>query len=164
MRPASPFLALGAIVLALVLAPAVAKPGIAQDGPQPRLLTTPLVITTATGEHRFTVEMALTGEQSARGLMFREQLGSDEGMLFDFRRDQIVTMWMRNTILSLDMIFISRDGRVATIAERTTPFSEAQISSRVPVRAVLEVPAGTAQRLSIRPGDRVRNVTFGNAP
>jgi uncharacterized membrane protein (UPF0127 family) len=164
MRPASPLLALGALILALVLAHAADKPVNAQDGPQPRLLTTPLTITTSSGEHRFTVEMAVTPEQSARGLMFREQLAPNEGMLFDFHRDQIVTMWMRNTILSLDMIFISREGQVATIAERTTPFSESVISSRVRVRAVLEVPAGTAQRLGIRPGDRVRNAMFGNAP
>jgi uncharacterized membrane protein (UPF0127 family) len=162
MRPASPLIALGVMILALVLAPAFAKPGIAQDGPQPRLMTSPLTITTANGQHRFTVEMALTPQQSARGLMFREHLGADEGMIFDFGRDQVVSMWMRNTILSLDMIFIGRDGRVASIAERTVPFSEAIISSQVPVRAVLEVPAGTVQRLGIRVGDRVRNMIFGN--
>jgi uncharacterized membrane protein (UPF0127 family) len=136
----------------------------AQDAPQPRLRTTPLAITTVTGEHRFTVEMAISPEQKARGLMFRTAMPADEGMLFDFGRDDIVTMWMRNTILSLDMIFIDRDGRVATIAERTTPFSEAIISSRVPVRAVLEVNAGVARRIGLRRGDRVRNVIFGNGP
>jgi uncharacterized membrane protein (UPF0127 family) len=136
----------------------------AQTGPQPRLRTTPLTIQTATGEHRFTAEMAITPEQTSRGLMFRESVPDGEGMLFDFGRDEVVTMWMRNTPVSLDMIFIRRDGRVATVAENTTPLSEAIISSRTPVRAVFEVRAGTARRLAVRPGDQVRNVLFGNAP
>lgn len=136
----------------------------AQDGPQPRLATSPLVIETATGSHRFTVEMALSSEQMSRGLMFRATMPADEGMLFDFGRVDMVSMWMRNTILSLDMLFIDRDGVVRHIAERTTPFSEAIISSRVPVRAVLELNAGAARRIGLRVGDRVRNVIFGTAP
>jgi hypothetical protein len=136
----------------------------AQDGPQPRLRTTPLVAETVTGRHRFTVEMAISPTETARGLMFRTAMPQDEGMLFDFGRDEIVTMWMRNTILPLDMVFIDREGRVASIAERTTPFSEAVISSRVPARAVLEVNAGTVRRIGLRVGDRVRNVIFGNGP
>lgn len=136
----------------------------AQNGPQPRLRTTTLTITTNTGTHAFTVEMAETNEQKARGLMFRTTMAPDEGMLFDFRRDDIVTMWMQNTILPLDMIFISREGRVVSVAERTTPYSTDTISSRVPARAVLEVNAGTARRIGLRVGDVVRNVSFGNAP
>lgn len=136
---------------------------VAQTGPQPRLRTTTLTVTTATGTHAFTVEMAETPEQKSRGLMFRTTMAPDEGMLFDFRRDEVITMWMQNTILPLDMVFITRDGRVATIAERTTPYSTDTISSQVPVRAVLEVNAGTARRIGLRPGDQVRNVVFGNA-
>jgi uncharacterized protein len=139
-------------------------PADAQTGPQPRLRTTPLVLTTVTGQHRFTVEMALTDEQRAIGLMFRENVPADEGMLFDFGRDDVVAMWMRNTIVSLDMVFIRADGTVAHVAERTTPQSLDIVSSRTPVRAVLELAAGTARRIGLRPGDRARNVIFGNGP
>ncbi len=76
-------------------------------------------------------------------------------MLFDFKRDQEVAMWMKNTYVSLDMIFIQSDGRIRTIAENTEIESEKIIPSRGPVRAVLEVAAGTARKLGIRPGDRV---------
>lgn len=160
MRPA-----FGAVLGALLIAMfAQVWPVTAQTGPQPRLRTTPLTVTTQSGTHAFTVEMAETPDQMSRGLMFRTSMAPDEGMLFNFRRDEIVTMWMMNTILPLDMVFITRDGRVATVAERTTPFSTDVVSSRVPVRAVLELNAGTAARIGLKPGDQVRNVLFGNAP
>jgi uncharacterized protein len=149
---------------AMVLTSAAADAQTGQGTPQPRLRTTPFAVTTATGPHSFTVEMALTPEQMSRGLMFRRDMAPDEGMLFDFGRDQVITMWMENTILSLDMIFLSADGRVLHIAERTTPFSRDIVSSTVPARAVLEVIAGTARRIGLRVGDRARNVIFGNAP
>lgn len=154
------------IVQALLVALALVVGGwaYAQTGPQPRLLTTPLVLTTVTGRHVFTVEMALTDEQRSIGLMFREAVPADEGMLFDFGRDDVVAMWMRNTIVSLDMVFIRANGTVAHVAERTTPHSLDIVSSRTPVRAVLELAAGTARRIGLRPGDRVQNVIFGNAP
>jgi uncharacterized membrane protein (UPF0127 family) len=160
MRPAFGAV-LGALFLAMILH---VWPAQAQTGPQPRLRTTPLTITTASGTHTFTVEMAETPDQMARGLMFRTTMAPDEGMLFNFRRDEIVTMWMQNTILPLDMVFITRDGRVATVAERTTPYSTDVVSSRVPVRAVLELNAGTAARIGLKPGDQLRNALFGNAP
>lgn len=134
----------------------------AQVGPQPTLPQSELVIETATGRHRFLVELANTPETMSRGLMFRERMAADAGMLFDFRRDGEVAFWMRNTILPLDMLFIDRTGRIANIAERTVPFSEATVPSQVPVRAVLEVNAGTAQRLGIRVGDRVTHAIFRN--
>jgi len=81
--------------------------------------------------------------------------------LFDFGRDQMVAMWMKNTYVSLDMIFIRADGRIAHIAENTTPHSEAIVSSRVPVRGVLEVVAGTAKKLGVQPGDKVVHRWFG---
>jgi uncharacterized protein len=119
-----------------------------------------LVVESSTGSHRFTVELALTPEQQRRGLMFRRELADDRGMLFDFGTERPVTMWMRNTYIPLDMIFIRADGTIHHIAEDTTPLSDATIVSRGPVRAVLEVNAGTAERLGIAPGDRVRHEIF----
>lgn len=123
--------------------------------------TDSLVIATAAGErHDFTVELALTPEQQARGLMFRESLAEDAGMLFVYPSDRNIAMWMRNTLISLDMLFLDRRGRILRIAERTTPLSEATISSGRPARAVLEVPAGTARRLGLSRGDRVLHAAF----
>ena len=113
--------------------------------------------------HRFTIELAATPEDRARGLMFRERMAPDHGMLFDFRRVEPVTMWMRNTVLPLDMLFIAPDGRITGIAADTVPYSEAIIPSPGPVRAVLELNAGTARRLGIRTGDRVLHPIFGGA-
>jgi uncharacterized protein len=116
-----------------------------------------LEITTKTGKHVFSVELAVTEEERQRGLMFRHSVPEFYGMLFDFERDQEVAMWMKNTFVSLDMIFIEKDGRIRTIAENTEVKSEKVISSRGPVRAVLEVVAGTARKLGIQPGDRVES-------
>lgn len=136
----------------------------AQTGPQPRLPTEKLVIVTRDGRrHDFTVEMALAPEQQMTGLMFRPEVKPDEGMLFDWGTPRESAMWMRNTITSLDMVFIAADGRVHRIAERTVPYSLASIESRGPVRATLELAAGTAERLGIRVGDRVEQRIFGTA-
>lgn len=110
--------------------------------------------------HIFMVEMARNDAQRARGLMFRQSMPQDQGMLFDFERDQMVTMWMKNTYLSLDMIFILADGRVHRIESRTEPESERTISSGVPVRAVLELNANVANRLGLRQGDRIVHPMF----
>ena len=120
-----------------------------------------LEIVTKTGVHVFAVELAVTDEERARGLMFRKELPEGQGMLFDFKRDQDVSMWMENTYVSLDMIFIRADGRIARIAENTEPLSRRIISSGGPVRAVLEVVAGTAKKLGIAPGDKVAHPMFG---
>jgi uncharacterized membrane protein (UPF0127 family) len=120
----------------------------------------PLTIATQNGPQRFKVEMALTDRQITRGLMFRRTLAERGGMLFDFHTDQTVTMWMKNTLLPLDMIFIRADGRVARIAANTTPQSTSIISSEEPVRAVLEVRGGTARKFGISPGDRVEHRMF----
>jgi uncharacterized membrane protein (UPF0127 family) len=113
-----------------------------------------------TGVHVFAVEMATTDAERSRGLMFRRSLPPGRGMLFDFKQDQLISMWMRNTYISLDMIFIRGDGTIARIAENTEPLSERIISSGVPVLAVLEVVAGTARRLGLAPGDRVAHPIF----
>ena len=114
-----------------------------------------LEIASKSGVHVFAVELAVTEEERARGLMFRRSVPDSYGMLFDFKRDQEVTMWMRNTYVSLDMIFIQSDGRIRHIAESTETESDKIIPSGGPVRAVLEVAAGTARKLGIEPGDRV---------
>ncbi len=122
----------------------------------------PLEIIGKSGVHTFAVEMALTPEDQARGLMFRRELPEGQGMLFDFQREQPATFWMKNTYVSLDMIFIRADGRILRIAENTVPLSEALVPSGGPVRAVLEVVAGTARKLGIAPGDRVAHPIFSD--
>ncbi len=114
-----------------------------------------LEITSKTGVHVFSVELAVTDEGRERGLMYRRSVPEFYGMLFDFERDQEVAMWMKNTYVSLDMIFIQSDGRIRRIAENTEVESLRIISSGGPVRAVLEVAAGTARKLGIEAGDRV---------
>lgn len=119
-----------------------------------------LEIITKSGVHVFTVELAVTDEERARGLMFRRELPPGRGMLFDFKQDSPVSMWMENTYIPLDMIFIRSDGSIARIAENTEPMSRRIVSSGGPVRAVLEVIAGTARKLGIAAGDRVAHPMF----
>jgi uncharacterized membrane protein (UPF0127 family) len=119
-----------------------------------------LEIASRSGVHVFAVELAVTDEERQRGLMFRRSLPESYGMLFDFKRDQDVSMWMHNTYVSLDMIFIQGDGRIRRIAESTETLSDKIIPSGGPVRAVLEVVAGTAKRYGIEPGDRVASPIF----
>ena len=114
-----------------------------------------LEIVTAKARHGFTVEIVDTDETRAKGLMFRKDMAPDHGMLFDFRREQPVWFWMKNTYLPLDMIFTRADGTILSIATDTTPLSEATVPSGGPVRFVLEVVAGTSARLGLRPGDRL---------
>ncbi len=119
-----------------------------------------LEIITGSGSAVFMVEIAKTPEQKARGLMYRKQMPADHGMLFDFGREQLIMMWMKNTFLSLDMIFINADGRIRKIAENTKPLSLEIIESKAKVRAVLELLGGTAKRLGLKPGDLVRHPIF----
>lgn len=121
---------------------------------------TALVITEH-GSHAFTVELAETAEDRARGLMHRRELDPAAGMLFDFKTEQPVHFWMKNTYVPLDMIFIRADGTVAAIAEDTVPHSTTVVPSLEPVRFVLEVVAGTARRIGLRPGDRVVHALIG---
>lgn len=114
-----------------------------------------LKIETLDGVHNFDVEVATNDAQRARGLMFRNEMAPDAGMLFLYRRDRILTMWMANTYLPLDMLFIASDGRIVSIARNTIPLSRTTITSRKRARAVLELNAGTARRLGIKAGDRV---------
>jgi uncharacterized membrane protein (UPF0127 family) len=134
-------------------------------GPQPELPKEKLVIVTRAGaRHVFNVEMALTMRQQTVGEMFRPTVPEDGGMLFDWGTSRESRMWMRNTVASLDMIFINSDGTIRSIAENAVPQSLAVIDSRGAVRATLEVAAGTAARLDIRVGDKVLQRIFSNAP
>ncbi|RKE84899.1 DUF192 domain-containing protein [Rhizobium sp. AG855] len=115
-----------------------------------------LTITTQAGKQlEFEVEWALTAEQRARGLMERETLADNAGMLFDFGETRMVTMWMANTPLSLDMVFIDEAGVVVRVAEKTTPFSEAIVGSGKPVRYALEIRGGRAAELGLTAGARL---------
>lgn len=120
-----------------------------------------LEIITKTGVQVFAVEMAKTDEERATGLMYRKELPEGRGMLFDFAPEQNISMWMKNTFIPLDMIFIRGDGRILRIAENTEPQSLKTIPSGGPARAVLEVIAGTAKKFGIAPGDRVAHPLFG---
>ena len=136
------FVLLGLVLAALPLAGASAK-------------TDTLTIVTSDASHEFNVELALTAAERAKGLMFRRTMADNEGMLFDFGREQTINMWMRNTYISLDMIFAFEDGTINRIAEQTEPHSERTIPSGGKVRYVLEIKGGLARRLGISPGDRI---------
>ena len=120
----------------------------------------PLEIVTKAGVQVFSVEMAATEEEKTTGLMYRKELPDGKGMLFDFSPAQEISMWMKNTYISLDMIFIRADGRILRIAENTEPMSTKIISSGGLAKGVLEVIAGTAQKYGIAPGDRVAHPLF----
>jgi len=119
-----------------------------------------LEIVTKGGVRVFEVEMAVTPQEQESGLMYRRELPEGKGMLFDMGEERPAVFWMKNTYVSLDMIFIRADGSIARIAESTTPLSEARISSGALVRGVLEVAAGTARRYGIAPGDWVGHRLF----
>jgi uncharacterized membrane protein (UPF0127 family) len=123
-------------------------------------LLQPLTIVTASGRHTFEVELADNDASRAQGLMYRRSLAPDRGMLFDFKRVEPISMWMQNTYVSLDMLFIRPDGTIARVATNAEPLSTRTIPSGEPVLAVLEVVAGTAARLGIKPGDKVEHPLF----
>jgi uncharacterized membrane protein (UPF0127 family) len=120
----------------------------------------PLEIVTKSGVQVFSVEMATTEQEKETGLMYRKEVPDGKGMLFDFSPPQEISMWMKNTYVSLDMIFIRADGRILRIAENTEPLSTRIISSQGLAKGVLEVVAGTAKKYGIEPGDRVGHPLF----
>jgi uncharacterized protein len=122
-----------------------------------------VIETAGGGKFRFNVEMAETMAQQAQGLMFRRQMAADAGMLFPYAAPQVAAFWMKNTFIPLDMLFIAADGRISHIHPNAAPQSEASISSKGPVKAVLELNGGLAARLGVRVGDVVRHAVFGNA-
>jgi uncharacterized protein len=146
------------------MASGLAQMGKPITGPQPTLPTEKLVIVTKDGKrHDFNVEMALTPEQQEIGLMFRPTVAPDGGMLFDWVTPHSSQMWMRNTISPLDMVFINADGTIRSIIENAVPQSLAVLDSHGPVRATLELAAGTTARLGITVGDRVEAPIFSKA-
>jgi hypothetical protein len=120
----------------------------------------PLDFMTASGAHHFSVEVMRTPAQLERGLMFRRFMPADRGMLFDFQVEQPVMMWMKNTYIPLDMVFIKRNGMVASVAKNAEPLSERIIPSGASVYAVVELNAGTADRIGLATGDRVVQALF----
>ncbi|MFN7178725.1 DUF192 domain-containing protein [Hyphomonas sp.] len=125
-----------------------------------QLPVTPLTITSGEKTHAFTVEIASTPEEIQQGLMFRESLAPDAGMLFDFGQSRPASMWMKNTLIPLDMLFMDETGRVVAIARNAVPRSTRSLGPGVPVRAVLELPGGRARELGIVPGDIVKHPIF----
>jgi uncharacterized protein len=145
LRPAFPALAALVLMAGSAYAQALETLSIAIQGGQ---------------KQTFKVEVARNDADRSQGLMFRRSMPADQGMLFDFERVQPVSMWMQNTYLSLDMLFIRPDGTIARIAANTEPLSTRTISSGEPVLSVLELNAGTAAKLGIKPGDRVEHSIF----
>ena len=148
MRQRYGFGVLGLLAALLAAAPAAFAGDIAFGRAEVR-------IGTAAGVRLFHVELAETPEQRARGLMFRRALAPDAGMLFLFPERERPTMWMANTWLPLDMLFIAADGRIVHLFPNAVPRSRLTVSSPRPARMVLELGGGTARRLGIAPGDRL---------
>lgn len=147
------------LVCALFAALPLTPPATAKDAePLPITVSADeVVLQTASGTHRFTIEIADDPMERARGLMFREDMARDHGMLFDFGAEDLRSFWMKNTPLPLDIIFVKADGTVVSIAENTTPFSTAPIDSADTARFVFEVNAGVSEDIGLMPGDRLHH-------
>ena len=124
---------------------------------------TRVVVDATTGPAVFTVEVASDDASQQKGLMFRTELAPDAGMLFDFHSSGPRSFWMKNTPLSLDLIFIRADGTIANVVTNAMPYSTQSIMSSEPVRAVLEINGGRAAKLGIEPGQTVHAEIFRNA-
>lgn len=146
------------VILCALIAIPLAAP--AADGPIAFPTGEVAVVTGEDERHDFTVEIARTSDQHARGLMYRRELATDHGMLFLYDPVRPVTMWMKNTYVPLDMLFITPSGRITRIRERTVPESTTPIPSGGPVKAVLELRGGTVDRLDIETGDTVAHAAF----
>lgn len=140
-------LLLTAVVAWLLPAPLLACPNVG-------LSRAPVVFETAKGTHRYMVEQALTADQQSCGLMFREKMARGEGMIFPFSPPRVTAFWMMNTPLPLDLVFVGPDQRVVSIG-RGKPYSQALIESGGVTAAVIELNAGEAARMGLKPGDRV---------
>ncbi|MBB4286049.1 DUF192 domain-containing protein [Roseospira goensis] len=158
------------LVAGLLAAPAVVRFGpaatpAAAAAPAVTFARSAVAVVTHDGRrYTFSVEVARTPAQRARGLMYRRRLAPDHGMLFDFGGTGPRAMWMKNTYVALDILFLEADGRIWKIAADTTPLSEATIVAEGPIRAALELRAGTSRLLGIEVGDDVRHPMFGDPP
>jgi uncharacterized membrane protein (UPF0127 family) len=121
---------------------------------------TPMTLKTDRGTFELQVEVADDDRERAIGMMHRSEVPINKGMLFDMKRTDVVSFWMRNTYIPLDMIFIDRDGVVQTIAANTIPHNETGVSSRVPVYAVLELQGGACEYYGLQPGDKITHAIF----
>lgn len=131
-----------------------AQPAAAETGAQTGLPQVIVTIRSSTGEQRFSTQVAATLAQQERGLMFRQSLAPDEGMIFPYDPPRAVSFWMRNTLIPLDMVFIRADGTIARIST-AAPLDETPVPSGEPIAAVLEIKGGRAAELGIKAGDRV---------
>jgi uncharacterized membrane protein (UPF0127 family) len=146
------------LALAIVASLALAQ---TQAPPPQQFEQDDLVIRTASGEIKFRIELAISPAQQQRGLMFRDKLDPYTGMLFDFGTPRVISMWMMNTLIPLDMVFIAADGRILNVAANTKPMSTDTILSHGEAKGVLEIAGGTARLLGIKPGDLVLHWAFG---
>jgi uncharacterized protein len=153
----SPWVARRAALFAFVALPLLVAAPLSSEAQMQRET---LTLVTASGERKIDIEVARTPDEQAKGLMFRTELADTSGMLFPYGSSRELTMWMRNTYISLDMVFIRADGVVHRIEVRTEPLSESVISSGAPAAAVLELAGGAAERLGLKAGDRVRHPHF----
>nr|WP_295660755.1 DUF192 domain-containing protein [Polymorphobacter sp.] len=147
-----------AAVALFCLTPACLAPAAAQEAPliaNPTLTTIPLTLAAGGENHRYSVEVARTTAEQARGLMLRKKMARDHGMIFPLAVAREASFWMEGTYLPLDIVFIAPDRTVRRIAANAVPFSRAEILSGGPVAAVLELNAGEAARIGLRPGDKV---------
>ena len=120
----------------------------------------PLVIKSADGEHKFKVEEAKTLAQQARGMMFRETMAPDTGMIFEFDEPKVATIWMKNTAIPLDILFVRSNGKILKIEHSHQPYTLRSASSEAVVAAVVELSGGQAKELGIRPGDVIEHPFF----
>ena len=151
--------------LSILFSSMISLPVWAQEGPKTvdfGPLET-LVIEGANGSNSFNVEIADTDEEQAHGLMYRENLPADQGMLFEFEEPKIATIWMKNTPISLDILFVRSNGKILKIEHFAKPYSLRSASSEGVVAAVVELNGGRARDLGIMPGDVVKHPFFGNA-
>jgi len=159
---ANPRMTILRVLLLMFLGVTASLPGVSSSAELQRFGTSALTIVSPGGRHQFTVEVAETPAQMTQGLMFRQTMAADAGMLFDYKQPTMATMWMRNTLIPLDMLFVDAQGRIVNIHERAVPETDDVIAAAAPVRAVIELNGGTAARLGIKPGDQVLHPIFGN--
>ena len=149
-----------ALFLFFVAIAAFSTPFVAANTAEATMRRETLTVHTKAGPHIIEIEVAETADEKAKGLMFRAKVADGTGMLFPYGQPQEITMWMKNTYASLDMLFIRGDGTIHRIETNTEPMSERVIASEGPVTAVLELAAGAAAKLGIHPGDRVQHNAF----
>jgi len=121
----------------------------------------PLTIVTEEGSHEFMVDEAKTLDQQARGMMFRESMDADSGMIFEFEEPKIATIWMKNTSIPLDILFVRSNGKILKIEHSHRPYTLRSASSEAVIAGVVELKGGEAKTRGIRPGDTVKHPFFG---